>query len=115
MAATDSTDSGSPDSTGTPADDLRVVRDDDAGRYELREGADGDPLAVAAFVQAEEGVLALTHTETRPDRSGEGLATRLVEGLLDDVRERGLKVQPACAFVAAYVREHPDVQDLVAG
>jgi predicted GNAT family acetyltransferase len=37
-----------------------------------------------------------------------------VADALDDIRSRGLKVVPLCPFVAAYIRRHPEYEDLVA-
>jgi len=77
---------------------------------------DGDEeVVVMAFEPAGEGVLALTHTITREDRQGEGLAGRLVGEVLDELRARGLRLRPDCAYVASYLERHPDQQDLVAG
>ena len=34
--------------------------------------------------------------------------------VLAELRERGQTIRPLCPYAAAYVREHPEVQDLVA-
>ncbi|WCT72330.1 GNAT family N-acetyltransferase [Sphingomonas naphthae] len=81
-----------------------------AQRYEL---AVPGGLAIAAY-SPEGDVLAFTHTEVPEALEGQGIASRLVKGALADVRARGLKIRPACAFVAAYVERHPEVRDLVA-
>jgi uncharacterized protein len=49
-----------------------------------------------------------------PHFEGKGVGAALVQGVLDDVRARGLKVRPCCPFVAAYIRRHPEYEDLVA-
>jgi predicted GNAT family acetyltransferase len=79
-------------------------------RFELR--LDGE---VAAFSEYNElkGALLFTHTEVRPAHEGEGLASRLIAFALDEVRGRGLHAVPACPFVAAYIRKHPEYLDLV--
>jgi uncharacterized protein len=56
---------------------------------------------------------ALVHTEVDPEAEGHGLGTALVQGALDDLRSRGLKVVPICPFVAAFIRHHPEYADLV--
>ena len=55
----------------------------------------------------------MLHTEVEPEHEGKGVGAALVQGALDDVRDRGLKVQPLCPFVAAYIQRHPDYEDLV--
>jgi predicted GNAT family acetyltransferase len=36
-----------------------------------------------------------------------------VQGALDDIRARGLRVVPFCPFVAGYIRRHSEYADLV--
>lgn len=80
-------------------------------RYELLLGG-----AVAAY--AEYNLLAhavlFTHTEVLPAHEGQGLGSKLARFALDDVRGRGLKVIPACQFIAGYIRKHREYLDLVA-
>lgn len=87
-----------------------VTRNDAESRYELE--VDGR-LAVAEY-RMEGGAVAFTHTVVPPGIEGRGVGSRLVEGALDDVRSRGLKFVPHCAFVAAYAERHPEVRDLLA-
>jgi predicted GNAT family acetyltransferase len=80
-------------------------------RYEIE--VDGE---VAGFInyRREPGVIELVHTDVDPRSEGKGVGAALVQGALDDVRARGLKVRPFCPFVAAYIRRYPEYQDLVA-
>jgi predicted GNAT family acetyltransferase len=80
-------------------------------RYEIE--VDGE---VAGFLmyRREPGVLELVHTDVDPKWEGKGVGAALVKGALDDVRVRGLKVRPFCPFVAAYIRRHPEYDDIVA-
>ena len=73
-------------------------------RYEL----DTDHgLAIAVY--REQGDRAIfTHTEVPPQDEGKGIASQLVRAALDDTRRRGLKIVPACSFVVAFVRRHPE-------
>jgi uncharacterized protein len=79
-------------------------------RYEIE--VDGE---VAGFLlyRREPGVLELVHTDVDPKWEGKGVGAALVQGALDDVRARGLKVRPFCPFVRAYLRRHPEYEDLV--
>ena len=78
-------------------------------RYEIE--VDGE---VAGFLlyRVEPGVLELVHTDVDP--KGQGVGGALVKGALDDIRARDLKIRPFCPFVRAYLRRHPEYQDLVA-
>jgi uncharacterized protein len=62
----------------------------------------------------EPGVIELVHTDVAPKWEGKGVGGALVKGALDDVRARGLKMRPFCPFVRAYIKRHPEYQDLVA-
>ncbi len=88
-----------------------TVRDNSAlSRFELDAGG------VTAFVtyRLGDGVITLQHTETPPQARGQGIASQLIEGTLNLLRARGLKVIPRCDFVRAYIAKHPDYRDLVA-
>ncbi|HXK12972.1 MAG TPA: GNAT family N-acetyltransferase [Gaiellaceae bacterium] len=80
-------------------------------RYEIE--VDGE---VAGFLlyRVEPGVLELVHTDVDPKWEGRGVGGALVKGALDDIRARDLKIRPFCPFVRAYLRRHPEYQDLVA-
>ena len=87
------------------------VRDNAAeSRFELAEGGE---VAVAAYELAGD-VVTFTHTVVPPALRGRGVAGRLVAGALAEVRARGLKIVPACSYVADYVAKHPEARDLLA-
>jgi predicted GNAT family acetyltransferase len=87
-----------------------VLHNEAASRFELH--AQGQ----VSFAQYHlvDGVMWITHTETPPPLQGRGLAARVVRAALDHARAQGLKVRPACSYVRAYLRRHPEQQDLVA-
>jgi len=58
--------------------------------------------------------LVLHHTEVPAALQGRGLAAVLVQAALAWAREQGLVVRPTCSYVAAYMRRHPETQDLLA-
>jgi uncharacterized protein len=90
---------------------VRVVRNDDANRYELY--ADGQLASIADYRRIGD-TLDLHHTETRHGFRGRGLAAELVRGVLDDVRERKLTVVPSCWFVADFIEANPQFAELLA-
>lgn len=88
------------------------VRDNaEQSRYELEVSGE---IAVADY-RRQGDTLLITHTHTPTALRGQGIAGRLVAGMLDDVRARGLKVTPLCSYVVDYFERHPDQQDLLAG
>lgn len=90
---------------------MEIVRDNKA-EHEFELVVDGH-RAVAAY-QLEDDTIVFTHTIVPKAIEGRGVASRLIRGALDQVRDRGLKVIPQCPFVAAYIKRHPDTQDLLA-
>jgi uncharacterized protein len=94
-----------------PEKEMTVTDNADARRYELHVGND-----LAAFLQYHlNGTrLVLIHTETLEAFAGHGVGSHLVKTVLDEARDRGLRVVSRCPFVARYIEEHPEYQDLVA-
>ncbi|MEV7398421.1 GNAT family N-acetyltransferase [Aeromicrobium sp. NPDC092404] len=88
-----------------------VTHNSDENRYEIHVD---DTLA--GFTKAfEDGdVVTFPHTEVFDEFEGQGLASELVTGALDDIRARGKRIVPTCPYVARFVERHPDYQDLLA-
>jgi hypothetical protein len=77
------------------------------------EAAFDEGLAVCAY-RRQGNLLLVTHTEVPPRLEGRGIAAALVKATLDWARAEGLRVRPLCSYVAAYMRRHPQTQDLLA-
>ena len=90
--------------------DIDVRHDPDRHRYELL--VDGKVAGLAAYRERGDVVI-VTHSEVDPALRGQGLGNELAGRTLDQLRERGAKVVPACPFFAAYVGEHPEYDDIV--
>lgn len=88
-----------------------VTHNADQDRYEIHV----DNI-LAGFTQAfEDGdVVTFPHTVVFDQFEGQGLASELVTGALDDIRVRGKKIVATCPYVARFVEKHPDYQDLLA-
>jgi predicted GNAT family acetyltransferase len=88
-----------------------VVHDADASRYTL--WLDGEPAGLADY-RVEGDTIRFTHTEVDPAKRDHGLAGILVEQALDDVRTRtDLTVVAECPFVAGWIDQHAEYQDLL--
>jgi uncharacterized protein len=86
-----------------------ITHNEDEQRYEI--AVDG---ILAGFTQAiEDGdVVTFPHTVIFDQFEGQGLASELVTGALDDVRVRGKKVIATCPYVSRFIDKHPDYADL---
>ncbi|MEO7635729.1 MAG: GNAT family N-acetyltransferase [Sphingomicrobium sp.] len=88
-----------------------VVRDNPAHqRFEIDLG-DGE-TAIADY-RIDGKTIAFTHTAVPPAHEGMGVGSALVRFALEAARTRGLKVDPACAFFAAFMRRNAEDQDLL--
>lgn len=59
-------------------------------------------------------VMRMVHTEVPRALEGRGIAGALVKAAFEHARAEGLRVEPACSYVATYMRRHPETQDLLA-
>jgi predicted GNAT family acetyltransferase len=88
-----------------------AIRDNpERHRFEADLG-DGS-LAIAEYT-LRAGRIMFTHAEVPPAHEGRGIGSALIRFALAAARERGLQVIPICPFFAAYIRQHPEEQDLL--
>ena len=85
-----------------------VRHDAAAGRFTTE--VDGQQ----AYVEYEpaDGVMAITHTIVPAAIGGRGIAGTLVQAALDHARAAGLKVAPQCSYADAWMRKHPEYENL---
>jgi predicted GNAT family acetyltransferase len=77
-------------------------------RYELAV----DGLTAYVLYRREPGVITFIHTEVPKALGGKGIGSRLARHVLDVARAEGLHVVPVCPFIAAWMKGHPDYDDL---
>lgn len=91
-------------------DDLRFLDNPDRHRFELYAG--GELAAFSEYNLLKTGIL-FTHTEVLPAFEGRGIGSAIARHALDEVRRRSQLAIPVCPFIAAFLRKHPEYQDLV--
>jgi len=91
-------------------DEFQVSDNDAARRFELHVG---EALAGFTDYHAQPGLVTLMHTEIDPAFEGQGLGSRFVAAVLEEIRARGSKVLPVCPFVRAFFERHPDYRSLL--
>jgi predicted GNAT family acetyltransferase len=52
-----------------------------------------------------DGVMTITHTRVPREIGGRGIAAELMRAALQVAAERGLTINPACSYAAAYMRK----------
>jgi len=84
------------------------------GRYVARiDGIEGE--AELVFTVLNKGLVRADHTEAPPAMRGTGAAAALIEHMIGDARASGFKIAPACPYVLAQSRKHPEWRDVIAG
>lgn len=90
--------------------DVRIQDDPREHRYVV--DVDGERAGMAVY-HLRGGRHFFVHTEVDPKFGGKGVGQRLVRYALDDVRKQGGLVAPVCPFFAAFIKRHPDYDDIV--
>jgi uncharacterized protein len=89
---------------------LAIVDNPEKHRFEADLG-DGS-LAIVEY-NLVDGKIVFTHTEVPQSHGGQGIGSALIVHALRSARERRLMVIPICPFFAAYIKSHPEEQDLL--
>ncbi|MDP1668989.1 GNAT family N-acetyltransferase [Phaeovulum sp.] len=95
---------------------VEILREQSAtrGRYLIRLNGE---LTEAELTWAQLGdhIVAADHTDVPDIFRGRGFGMLLVEHLVIDARDRGLRVVPLCPFVRAQYQRHPEWSDVFGG
>ena len=89
-----------------------IIDNPEQHRFEL---ALGDDAIAAAYYQIEDGRVVLTHTEVPYEFSGQGIGSRLAQGVFDAIRASGRKAVLKCSFMTRFYAAHPEYSDIVDG
>lgn len=83
----------------------------EASRYELV--VDGSAVGFVAYVRDREAVT-FVHTEIDDAYEGQGLASVLVRGALDDARSgQARQLRNTCPFISTWLSRHPEYEDVL--
>ncbi len=80
-----------------------------AGQFELEH--DGKVATLQYTIAGN--ILALLHSEIPESMRGSGIASTLSKTALDWARDKNMKVDEVCPFVAGFLRTHPEYSDLI--
>jgi len=88
---------------------LEIIDNASLHRFELK---DGNETAYILYSKSPDS-FRLIHTEVPPALQGRGIASQLVRGTLELLRNSGLRIIPSCPFVADYLKRHPEYASIV--
>jgi uncharacterized protein len=90
---------------------VELANSTERSRYEAV--VDGQVVAFADY-QVQGSIVVMPHTVTTPAMRQQGHAARVVRFALDDIRSSGRRVMPSCWYVARFIDDHPEYNDLLA-
>lgn len=80
-----------------------ITYNKDLSRYEM--SIDGE--TVFANVRKAGNTLYIDYVEAPPALRGTGATGKLMQGLMDSIKNDNLKVVPICGYAAAWMERHP--------
>ncbi|MFI1766157.1 GNAT family N-acetyltransferase [Streptomyces sp. NPDC020800] len=86
-----------------------VAHVDAENRYEIL--VDGERAGLTAYRDRGRQRV-FHHTEIDDAFAGQGLASRLVQEALTDVRNSGKRIVPVCPYVAKFLKRHEEFADI---
>ena len=115
MVTLTGTDQDNPDTeqaapTGSGPGDLTITENSGVGIYE----ATRDGVTVAGVVYSSTGDrVPLLATSVFPEFRGQGIAGKLLGGVLDKLRAEGATATLSCPFAAEFVNAHPEYAEVI--
>ena len=92
--------------------EVTISRHGDADAGEYRAAVTGSTAIGRLTWVRRGGARVAEHTLVPREIGGRGVAARLVEALVADARTEGFTIDPACSYVAALFKRHPEWSDL---
>lgn len=93
---------------------LTITHQDQGGRGEYQARPHGSEALGRLTYRRDGDTVVADHTLVPHALRGQGIAAKLVEALVTDARQQGLRIVPACSYVEAAFRRHPEWADLKA-
>lgn len=93
-----------------PRDDIVIT--DDADRHRYVATVDGQEAGFIVYYPTKTAQL-MVHTEVDDQYEGKGVASALVGGALDQIREAGGTVVPLCPYIRKWIERHDGYDSLI--
>ena len=66
----------------------------------------GQMIAEVTFPETSQGVCTIDHTFVDDSLRGRGVAGKLVEAAVDEIKKRGASVQATCSYAQGWLERH---------
>jgi len=74
---------------------------------------DGAVLGVVDFPALDGETVDICHTHVDPSLRGRGIAGRMMEKVVECLRQSGRKAYPTCAYAVRWFDDHPECDDVL--
>ena len=74
--------------------------------------AEGETRAIFADYAVQGEIRVILHVEADPHLRGTGAAGRFMQALAEHARAEGLKLAPRCSYAVAWLKRHPEFDDI---
>jgi predicted GNAT family acetyltransferase len=89
-----------------------LIVENNLAKHRFEINLEGGTAFILYQMRGEE-VYNLYHTEVPSQFEGKGVGGALAKGTLEYIKAEAKKIIPTCPFVAAYLKRHPEYQELV--
>ena len=73
----------------------------------------GDLTAEITFPYIDENTVDIDHTFVDASLRGQGIAGKLMDELIKELQDRGLKAAPSCSYAVKWFEKHPEFSYLL--
>ncbi len=94
--------------------DLKIIHehDENTGRYVIVLGPKVE--AKMTYRRVAPKTISIDHTLVPPEFHGQKIADKLMVRAIEDAKTKGDRIVPACSYVAAQFKRHPEWASLLA-
>ena len=71
-----------------------------------RKDENGHVIAEITFTETSHGLFVINHTFVDESLRGQGVASKLVQAAVDEIKKRGGQVQATCSYAKKWLKEH---------
>lgn len=73
---------------------------------------ENNEIGVCEFKVTDEGWI-IFHTEVNPNYKGQGIAKRLLDAIVNEARNRKIKIIPECSYAKKVMNRNNDYKDVI--